>query len=496
MEMFANFVVLRPFMNENAKQNTLKGLFWNAVDRFGNQLVTAVVGVITARILNPDDFGVLAVLLIFMTISTTFVDSGLATSLVRSPKVDEQDYSSMFVFNLFVSVLLYAILFCVSPYIESFNGIDGLAVYARVLFLQLIIHSLGIVQYVKLLKKFAFKETARINVFAIVFSGSLVITLALLGFGVWAILLQPVLYSSFRTAMLWIWGDWQPNLFFSTKVLKRHLQFSLTFMAGSMLRKIFSDIYYSFIGKNFTLAQTGFYQQGNKWGEMPNLTISSIIQGTTLSTLAPIQDDYPRFLNACRKSMKTLGFVLFPVSLLAIAVGRPAIVFFLTDNWVNSILYFQLLCFAGIFISLTDLNVNFLNIKGKSSYTLWMELLKVVLAIGLLLGTYKHGILAIIYGQIVIRLVFFVASTWLSGKIYGYSFARQIQDLAGTFSSSLLAFGGAVAVFNYFGYVSTVPLLLLQSITFVTIYVLCSHIGKNEIWMELLQLLKSKLAKR
>ncbi len=483
-------------MSENAKQNTLKGLFWNAIDRFGYQLVTTMVGIITARTLSPDDFGVMTALVIFTTIATTFIDSGFATSLVRSPEIDAKDYSSMFVFNLAASVFLYAILFFAAPYIERFNGIEGLAIYARVLFLQLVIHALGIVQYVKLLKKFAFKETARINVLAVFVSGSSVVALALLGFGVWAILLQPVLYTSFRTIMLWVWGDWRLDLLFSKKVFKKHLQFSLSFMAGSMVRKVFSDVYYAFIVKHFPLKQAGYYYQGNKWGETPNLMISSIIQGTTLSTLAPIQNDYPRFLNACRKSMKTLGFVLFPVSFLAIAVARPGFVFFLTDTWENSIPYFQLLCFGGIFISLTDLNVNFLNIKGKSTYTLWMELIKIALAVVVLIATYKYGILAIIYGQLAIRLAFFGISTTLSGKIYGYSFILQMKDLSPPFLSSLFAFVGAFFAAYWLADSPELLLLALQTTLFAGIYLLCSHLGKNEIWIELLQMLKSKLAKQ
>ncbi|KGE14394.1 lipopolysaccharide biosynthesis protein [Sphingobacterium deserti] len=483
-------------MSENTKQNTLKGLFWNAIDRFGNQFVITVVGIITARILTPNDFGVLAVLMIFSTIATTFVDSGLATSLVRSPKVEEEEYATMFVFNLAVSVLLYGILFFAAPYLERFNDIEGLALYARVLFLQLIVHSFGIVQYVKLLKNFSFKQTARINVFAIVFSGTTVVSLALLGFGVWAILLQPVLYSSFRTAMLWLWGDWKINLSFSFDVLKKHLRFSVSFMVGSMLGKVFSQGYYAFIGKHFSLAETGFYLQANKWGETPNMLISSVIQGTTLSTLTPIQDDYPRFLNACRKSMKTLGFLLFPVSLCAIAIAEPAFTYFLSDKWAASICYFQLLCFAGMFISLTDLNVNFLNIKGKSDYTLWLEVIKIATAVAVLLATFRFGILSIIFGQIGIRIAFYCVSTFFSGKIYGYHFFRQLRDLSFSFFISVVAFCLAMLFSHFFPNIHDLILLSLQSIIFVMVYIVGNHLGRNEIWMELVNMGKRKLARK
>lgn len=483
-------------MSENTKQNTLKGLFWNAIDRFGNQLVITLVGIITARVLSPEDFGVVGVLLIFSTIATAFVDSGLATSLVRSTHVEESDYSSMFVFNLFVSCALYFILFLAAPTIERFNNIDHLALYARILFLQLLVHSLGIVQYVKLLRSFAFKITARINVLSVVFSGIIAVTLALLQFGVWALLLQPLLYSCFRTVMLWIWGDWRLNLLFSVKALRRHLQFSLSFMAGSVLSKSFSQLYYSFIGKHFSVAQTGFYFQANKWGETPNMLISSIVQGTTLSTLAPIQNDYPRFLNACRKSMQTLAFVLFPVSLCAIAVAKPAFIFVLTDKWMPSVPYFQLLCFGGIFISLTDLNANFLNIKGKSNLTLWLEVGKIATAMIVLWATYRLGILYIIYGQLGIRFLFFFMNAWVSGKVYGYTFIKQFFDIIPSFVISLVAFIAAWAVLYVLIDVSSLILLCAQTTIFMLVYIIGNHLSRNKIWLALLEIGKRKLSKQ
>ncbi|HLT86768.1 MAG TPA: lipopolysaccharide biosynthesis protein [Sphingobacterium sp.] len=483
-------------MSENTKQNTLKGLFWNAIDRFGYQLVITLVGIIIMRISPVEDFGVIAVLVIFTTISTAIVDSGLATSLVRSRHVDEKDYSSMFVFNLAASVLLYLLLFFSAPAIERFNSIDNLTLYARVLFLQLIVHSFGIVQYVKLLRNFDFKRTARINVISVICMGIVAISLALMGFEVWAILLQPLLYSAFRTSLLWVWGNWQISFFFSGSSLRRHLQFSLSFMVGNVLGKSFSQIYYSFIGKHFTEQETGYYYSANKWGETPNLLISSIIQGTTLSTLAPIQNDYSRFLNACRKTMQTLAFVVFPVSFCAIAVAEPAFIFILTDKWIPSIPYFQWLCFAGIFISLTDLNVNFLNIKGKSDYTLWLELCKFVIAMLVLWATYRLGILYIIYGQLAVRLLFYFLNTIVSGVVYGYGFWKQLRDIFSSFLASLGAFLAAWGAAYFIADASHLILLLVQSTIFVLVYITGSHVSRNAVWLELLEIGKRKLPKR
>jgi len=480
----------------DAKQTTLKGLFWNAIDRFGSQFVVIVAGIVTARLLSPADFGTVGVLLIFSTIATAFVDSGLASSLVRSPEVGERDYSTVFVFNLSAAVLLYLLLFLAAPAIERFNGIAGLALYARVLFLQMLVHSLGLVQYVRLLRNFSFKVTARISLLSTFFSGSLTVSLALGGLGVWALLLQQPVHSLCRTAMLWIWGSWKPDLSFSAKALKKHLRFSLSYMAGNMLSKIFPQIYYSFIGRHFSAERTGFYLQGNKWGETPNMFVSSIVQGTTFSTLTPLQNDRPRFLNACRTSMKSLAFVLFPAGFCAIAVAKPVFVFFLTDTWTESVPYFQLLCLGAMLASLTEMNVNFLNIKGKSAQTLRMEVAKLATALTVLWATHRFGITAIIYGQLGIRLAFFCAAGLLSGKVYGYAFFRQMGDILPTLSIAMVAFLAAFLPLFLLEDLPDLPLLLLQIAIFAGVYLAGCHMAKNTVWLELLKMAKDRLSKQ
>ncbi|GGH09454.1 lipopolysaccharide biosynthesis protein [Sphingobacterium alkalisoli] len=482
-------------MSNNTKEVTIKGLFWNAVDRFGNQFIVTIVGVVTARIIAPEDFGILGVLMIFSTVATSFVDSGLATSLVRSKELNKIDYSTMFVFNLLTSFVIYFILFFCSPMIERLNKIDGLSFYARVMFLQIIVHSFGIVQYVQILKSFQFNITARINILSIFLSGTITILISVFGYGIWALLLQPVFYSFFRTVFLWIWGKWDISLVFSIKSLRKHLKFSILFMFSNMINKILSPLYYSILGTNYPLSTTGFYYQANKWGETPNLLISSIIQGTTLSTLAPIQDDFDRFLNACRKTMATLAFVLFPVSICFIVIAQPGFALFLTETWTPSVIYFQIICFAGIFISLSDLNVSFLNIKGKSTYAFNLEFTKLALAIIILAFTYNKGVLNILYGQLCVRIVCYIIVTFFSEKIYGYNFFKQMKDILSSFCASLvcalLAFIPAYADFN----ITNSNLLVIQVIIFVSGYCLINHFSRNTIWTELMAIVKTRFNK-
>lgn len=480
-------------MSENAKKLTLKGLFWNAADRFGYQIIVTLVGVIMARILPVSDFSVIAVLTIFSTVATSFVDSGLATSLVRTKEVTSSDYSSMFVFNLFSSLLLYLILFCLAPYIENIYEIPNLALYARVLFLQIIVHAFGIVQYVKVLKNSQFNVTAKVNVISVFLSGVIAVLLAYIDFGIWVLILQPILYSLFRTFMLWFWGDWKFNFHLSISSIKRHLEFSLTFMFSNMIGKILAPLYSSFIGKYYSQVQTGYHYQANKWGETPNMLISSIIQGTTLSTLTPLQDDYPRYLNACRKSMSTLAFVLFPVTLFSISAAEPGFIFVLGQKYRDAVVYFQLICFAGLFISLSDLNVNFINIKGKSKYALLIEVVKLCLGLFILYFTYNKGILLIIYGQLVVRVVCYILSSIFSKKVYGYYLGLQLNDLMPSFVVSAIA-----AVFSYMPLYFRIAdeyiiLIFLQGIVFIVVYFGLHHLIKHTIWVELLQLIKSKL---
>ena len=483
-------------MSDNTKHLTLKGLFWNAIDRFGNQAIVTLVGIVTARILSVEDFAVVGVLSIFSTIATSFIDSGLGTSLVRTKIVDENDYSSMFVFNLVVSSLLYFILFFAAPFIEDFYHIKGLSLYARILFLQLLIHAFGIVQYVKTLKNMQFHITARVNILSIFLSGAIAVAMAFLGFGAWVLVLQPVLYSVFRTALFWMWGDWQINFNVSKASLKKHMGFSLSFMAANLSGKIISPLYTSVIGKHYNEVQTGYYYQANKWGETPNLLISSVIQGTTLSTLTLLQDDHPRFLNACRKTMSTLSFILFPVSLFAISAAEPGFVWLLTEKYRHAVGYFQLLCFAGLFISLADLNVNFINVKGRSRYALNLEIVKICLACTLLLLTYDRGIMYIIYGQMTVRIVCFILSTWFSRRVYGYDLGLQLRDMMPSFLVGAVA---AIICYipQYFSILNNpFGMLILQGVIFLIIYCGLSHLTRNTIWIDMLQLVKKRFFKK
>ena len=482
-------------MSENTKSNTLNGLFWNAIDRFGNQAMVILVSVIIARIADPSAFAQYSVLLIFSTIASTFVNSGLATSLVRSKEVDQLDYSTMFCFNLTVSISLYLILFFAAPYMEQFYGIKGLALFARVLFLQIVIQSFGIVQNVKILRNFQFNLMMRSNVLAVFLSGGLTILMTYFGAPIWAMILQPVYYATFQTLFMWIWGDWKIDFTFSFHSLKKHLHFSISFMLSNLLGKALSQLYYNFNAKHFTETVAGYYYNGNKWGETPGMLMSSIVQGTTLSTLAPIQDQYARFLNACRKTMSSLVFVLFPVNMFAICVGEPAFRFFLTEKWMPSVVPFQWLCFVGIFIAMTDLNVNFLNIKGKSKFSLILEIIKVGASIITYFLTYKHGIMMIIYGQLVIRFICFIIASAMSGKVYGYLIMNQLKDIIPSFLISVFAAGIAYLPLYYHWVDHDLLLLIIQTSIFAVLYIGINHILKNETWLEILGLVKKKITK-
>ncbi len=479
-------------MSENTKHITIKGLYWNAIDRFGSQAVTLIIGVVLANLLDPENYTVIAAINIFTVIATSFVDSGLATSLVRSKEVGERDYSTMFSFNILVSVGLYLILFFLAPLIEKFQGIPNLATYARVLFLQLIIHSLGIVQYVKVLKTFEFNIVAKVNVISIFCSGIFVCTLAYYGFGIWALVLQMPVYSSIRTLLFWCWGDWKLNLSFDQSIIKKHLSFSFMFMMANMLGKLMSPLYAFMMNKVVSPAASGQYFNGNKWGETPNMLISSVIQGTTLSTLAPIQDDKPRFLNACRKTMSSLAFALFPVSILAICVADPAFKTFLNEKWIPSIPMFQWLCFSGIFIALTDMNVNFITIKGKSKFGLRLELVKLSLAVIVFLFTYSYGIFTIIYGQLAVRIVCYLIACLMSRPVYGYKLFTQFKDLLPSFLISLIAGVLAYLPLYYHCVSNNVLLIAIQSIIFAVVYLSINHFVKNVIWLEIVALLNKK----
>ncbi len=481
-------------MSSNIKQATISGLIWNAVDRFGQQALFIVTGVILGRILMPENFGLIGLLAIFSTIGTSLVDSGFGTALVREKHVDEIDYSSMFVFNLAISIALYVVLFLCSPLIADFFNQPQLSLYARVVFLAIPINAFGIVQYIKILRSHAFKTNAKISVLSLFLSSCGAIAFALFDYGVWALVFQIVLYPVFRTFLLWYWGTWKVSFQFVGASLKKYMGFSVSFVISNLLNKLFPQMYFAALGRVYSMNQVGYYVQANKYSDIASQLVSSIVQGASLSTLGAIQDEKERYLNACRKVIRLLSFLLFPMAVGAICVARPAIILVLTEKWSPSVELFQLLCVAGVFLTLSDANINFLNIRGKAKLSLKVEVFKIGLAIVGLVFTINYGLVIIIIGQIVVRFICYIVVAFINQRIIQYKMLDQLKDIIPYAALSILM-GGVMLLPKLF-VEDFIILLLVQSVLGFVFYIGIAKVLRSNVLEEILQILRNKILKK
>lgn len=466
----------------NLKHKAAGAAVWNLIERFGIQLVFLITGIILARILNVGDYALVGMLAIFTAISSILTDSGFSVALIREKDVNNIDFSSVFVFNIFISGILYIILFLSAPLIAGFYNQPDLIPLSRVMFLAIPINAFGLIQNVVLSRRVRFKKLAQINLTAMILSGALALTMAFTGKGVWALAAQSVGYAACRTSGLWLTHVWNLSFKFRIERLKKHFYFSVNLLITSLLNAAFINLYSLFIGRYFPKEQMGYYTQGNKFAEIPNGILTGPIQNMSLTVFSKIQDDENRLVRACRKSMRSLSFMIFPVIFGLISIAKPLFLTLLGDKWEGMIFFFQLICIANIFTTFSALNNIFLNIKGHSRTILHLEILKIALLVISLFFSIRYGIIAMLYGLIAVRFLCFIIGAYVSGKKTGYSIWMQLKDLAPYLAISLIM---AILVYSWTFIINNHYLLLtLQIITGALFYIIVNEKTGSKVYKD------------
>ncbi|MDR1054252.1 MAG: lipopolysaccharide biosynthesis protein [Prevotellaceae bacterium] len=478
-------------MTQTLKEKTASALAWNTLDRFGQQILYMVTGIILARILNQHDYALIGMITIFTVISSILIDSGFVTSLIREKDVKDIDLSTVFVFNITIGIILYIILFLSAPLIARFFNQPSLSCISRVLFISLPVNALGIVQNAMLAKRLQFHKTAKINLTAVILSGTVSIVLAVTGYGVWALVAQILIFSVIRVILFWIWGDWKLSLTFSIQSFKRIFPFSINLLGANLLTAIMNNIYASTIGKFYTLTQTGNYAQAAKYADTSSTLMVTVIQGAMYPVLSSISDDEERLKRASRKTIRTMSFLLFPIIFGLVCIAKPLIVVLLTTKWEGAVPYFQLLCIASIFIPLSNINNNFLNVKGYSHIVFRIEIFRFITIITAMMLTLKLGIINMLIGLTVTRAVCYTVNAVYAGRNTGYSFWEQCKDMlpyiAISFVMSMLMYAVNYLTANLY------ILLPLQSITGLVFYIAANKMLGSKIYEDVSDLLKKAL---
>ncbi|MBR5851392.1 MAG: lipopolysaccharide biosynthesis protein [Bacteroidaceae bacterium] len=423
---------------ENLKDKTVKGVFWSAFNRFSTQGLQFVFGILIARILLPEEYGVVALLYVFIEILDCFIDSGFANALIRKHDRTDEDFSTVFYYNLVVALICYALLWCASPYIAAFYDIPILENITKVVGLGLILGSIQTIMGIKLTIALDFKTGAKISIPSNIIIGVLGLWMAYSGYGVWTLVIPNLIAGVFRIFMCWFYVRWLPALTFSWKSFKEMFSFGSKLLASSLIDKVFSNIYTILIGKFFNLSALGCYKRAGMFASFFSNNITGILQNVTLPVLSSIQNEDERLKSIYSSIIRMSVFVIFPLMLGLSAVADPFIRILLTDKWEDSISLLQIICFALMWYPVHALNLNLLQVKGRSDYFLKLEIMKKITSILFIFVTFPFGLKAICYGSVVTSLISVVWNTHYTKKIIGYGFLSQIHDIMPTLLHSLV----------------------------------------------------------
>lgn len=479
-------------MGDNLKQKTIKAVTWSSIDRFGQQGIQFIIALILARHLSRADYGLIGSVAVFSSLAIIFVESGFSQALIRKQDADETDYNTVFIFNLIISIVLYFILFFSAPYISEFYRQPQLATICQVLFLGLPINALYLVPLTQLTKALDFKTIAKSNISAVLISGSIGITLALNKYGVWSLVIQQVIFHLVRLLFFHFSIHWKPKLLFSFQVIRNFWSFSINVLGTSVLNAFFNNIYNIILGRFYNIQQLGDYTQANKLSETFNYSFLVILTSSSYPVFVQVQHDENRFRQIYRELVKKSSIVTFPVLITLIAIAYPLIPVLLSDKWIQVVPYFQLVCSASLFAVLYSLTINALNARGKSGTTFRLELIKKGLILASVLVCFKFGISAMLIGYVVASYISYLISILYLKREINHYIKHQISD----FIKPLLI-GIAIGVCCYavsFLINNTYILLAVQLLTAFVLYLLSIKLFYNEIYIESLHFIESKIA--
>lgn len=413
------------------KKKTISGLFWTFGEVIANQGVQFVIQIFLARLILPEEFGLIGMITVFIAISNSIIDSGFSNALIREKEVNQHDYSTVFYFNLITSIVVYVILYFSSPTISVFFAQPKLSLILRVLAITIIMNAFGIIPRAILTRKINFKAQMIINISSSIVSGVIAIVLAYKGFGIWSLVFRTIIMQFIQVVMLSIINRWRPSFVFSKNSFEKLFGFGWKILVSGLIDTIYNNLYYMVIGKMYSASDLGYYTNAQKLRDIAATSISTAVQKVSYPVLSCMQNEEEVLKNMYKKIIKSSVYITFPVMFGLAIVAKPLILLLFGDNWSQSIIYFQILCLAGMLYPLHAINLNILQVKGRSDLFLKLEILKKCVAIILIAISIfsKWGIIGLIWMKVVSSVIAFFINSYYSKSIIGYSTLNQIRDI-------------------------------------------------------------------
>lgn len=482
-------------MTSPLHNRTFTGMAWSFTEALGSRLVQFGVGIVLARLLLPEEFGLIGMLVFFIAIAQVFLDSGFGAALIQRQDATEKDICSIFYFNIAVGMLVFGILYLVAPWIAEFYHQPDLKLLTRCLSITIVINSLGLIQNTLLRKAIDFKAITISTLVAGGVSGGVGIAMAIGGFGVLSLAAQQISSALIRTAALWFVNKWRPVLVFSFRSLYEMFGFGSRVLAGGLLNQTFDNIYLLVIGKLFSAADLGLFTRAKQTQQLPSQTIYNMVGKVTFPVFSTIKNDSQRLKRGMKKAVGFLVFINFPMMIGLCVVARPLVLILLTEKWIKCVPYLQLLCLDGLMYPLHAINLNVLQAMGRSDLFLRVEVIKKVLITMNIVVTWRWGILAMIGGNVIVSFISYYLNSYYNGRLIDYSISEQSRDLAPYLSAAILMGGGVYAI-GWIDFRNIEIQLMAQILAGVLFYtVICKLLGLTA-FMEIYNIAVGSLSKK
>ena len=423
-------------MSESLKNRAVHGAKWSFIDNISNSGVTFLVGLILARLLTPAEYGIMAMIAIFIAVSNSIVDSGFSNALIRKVRIDRVDYNTVFVFNLIVSIVLYILLYTSAPAISLFFKEPVPTNVLRVIGLILIVNALGIIPRTILVRGIDFKTQTKVSIISSVSSGLVGVGMAIMGFGVWSLVWQQLSRQILNSLFLWIFCKWIPRWEFSIKSFKEMFGFGYKLLLSGLLDTLYKNIYYVIIGRCYSPAQLGQYSRAEQFNMIFSSNLTSIVQRVSYPVLSSIQEEPERLREAYRQIIKTTMLVTFACMLGLAAVAKPLIIILIGEKWLPAVSFLQIICFSGMLYPLHAINLNILQVKGRSDLFLKLEIIKKTIAVFPILIGIFYGIEYMLWGSVLTSFIAYFLNSYYSADLIRYSTIEQIRDVLPVFTVS------------------------------------------------------------
>lgn len=476
------------------KKQAVSGVFWTTIQQFGKQGIAFFTSLILARLLSPQEFGLIAMISVFIALGDGVIKSGLTNSLIRSENLDESDYSTVFYFNLFGSFIVYGLLYFLAPFIAAFYNQSRLTEIIQVYGIIFILNAFSAVQLARLTKQMDFKTQMIVALPSIIISSLVGIYMAYNGFGVWSLVWNSLIQSGLSTIQLWFHSKWMPIFKFSTEKFKYHFNYGFKIMLSGTIDILFTNIYTIIIGKYFIPAQVGFYNRASTLQMFPVVNLSMILTKVSFPLFSKIQNDNDKLKSVYKKLMQMVTFLIAPILIFMGVLAEPLFRFLFTEKWLPAVPYFQILCYNGILYPLHSYNLQILNVKGRSDLFLRLELIKKVIVVIMLVISFQFGIFGLLIGSTITSTLAFFINSYYSGRYINYNAFEQIKDVLPTILIAL--FSGAI-IFILDTYIFKSNLidflrLLINSLIGLILFIILSYNLRIQALFEFKNILQRK----